>query len=395
MLRKLLDRITRKSGLAQPQPWLKEALGVEESWAGVDITPAASLASSTVAACIRLLSESVASLPLHVYRQEGASKLKAPEHGLYGLLHDKPNSYQTSATWRSQMLWHVLLHGNSYSIIERDLQGRVSALWPVDPQSVVVKADGGELVYEVWIGGKRERFAYWQVLHVKGPSTDGITGMSIVRMARQGIGLDLALTQSGASLYKNRARPGLVITSPEIMGDEARQNLRKVYSEGLATALNAGKTVVLDGGLTLSSVGFSNDDAQWLQSRQFAVQDVCRWFRVNPHLVGDPSRLAYASSEAEFIAFLTHTLRPWLVNIEAEMNAVLLPERTNFFIEFDANGMARGDQHQRYESYAKGLEAGFLTVADVRAWENLPFIPGTDSLPSNSLPSKEVQNAAA
>jgi HK97 family phage portal protein len=394
MLRKILDRLTGKSGLAKPDPWLKDVFEVEETYAGVDITPHGSLASSTVTACVRLLSESVASLPLHVYRRTDNGKVRATDHPLYGLLHDKPNDYQTSYVWRAHMLASVLLHGNAYSAIERDMQGRIGALWPLESTRVTVKAEGGELFYEAFIRGERRRYAFGDVLHIKGPSLDGVTGLSIIKLARQGIGLDLAQTQFGASLYKNKARPGLILKSPQALGPEAKDKLRESFSEKFSGALNAGKVVVLEGGLEIDKVGFSADDAQFLQSRQFSVQDICRWFKVNAHLVGDPSRLAYASSEAEFNAYLVHSLGPWLVNIQSEMNCTLLPDRTTFLIEFDPNGMARGSQVERYAAYEKGLASGFLTVADVRAAENLPFLPGTDQLQAAMAP-KEVSNVAA
>ena len=394
MIRQYLSKFLRKSetsGLANPQAWLKGIEDVGESWSGVEITPEGSLASSTVAACVRLLSESIASLPLHVYRRDGNGKVRAPEHALYSLLHDKPNPYQTSYTWRAHMVTCVLLHGNAYSIVERDAGGGVVALWPVDPRCVVIKSDGGGMYYEVRIRGEKKEYGFDEVLHIKGPSLDGITGRSIISLAKQGIALDLAQVQFGASLYKNKARPGLILKSPQALGPEAKEKLRDSFSEKFSGALNAGKIVVLEGGLEIDKVGFSADDAQFLQSRQFSVQDICRWFKVNPHLVGDPSRLAYASSEAEFNAYLVHSLGPWLVNIQAEMNATLLPDRTSFLVEFDPNGMARGSQVERYAAYEKGIAAGFLTVADVRAAENLPFLPGTDQLPS----TKEVQNVAA
>lgn len=382
MIRKLFDRFATKSGLARPQQWLRDALGVETTHAGIEVTPQSALTSSTVTACVRLLSESVASLPLHVYQWGDNGKLRAPDHPLYSILHDKPNRFQTSYTWRCQMLAHVLLHGNSYSVIERADNGRIVALWPLDPNAVTVKRDGEEITYEVWTGGKRQRFYYGEVLHVRGPSSDGIVGMSIIRMAKQAIGLDLALQTHGASLFKNGARPGVLLKHPETLGADASDKLRESFAERFAGALNSGKAFVLEGGMDAQVLSFSNDDAQFLQSRQFSVQDVCRFFRVPPHMAADPSRLAYASSEAEMLAFLVHSLRPWLVNIESEINATLFPDRTRFFAEFDANAIARGDLAARYDAYEKGLNGPnpWLTVAEVRAWENLPFLPGTDQL---------------
>jgi HK97 family phage portal protein len=196
--------------------------------------------------------------------------------------------------------------------------------------------------------------------------------MSIIGMARQGIALDLALTQHGASTFKNGARPGVVIKTPAQLSNEARKQFVTNWSEQFAGALRAGKTALLDGGLDVQTIASSNDDSQYLQSRQFSVQEIARWFRVSPHLIGDPSRLAYASSEVEMLAFIQHSLRPWLVNIEAEINRSLLPARTQYFAEFSIDALQRADTKSRYESYAIGVDKGFLTVEDIRKWENLP-----------------------
>jgi HK97 family phage portal protein len=151
----------------------------------------------------------------------------------------------------------------------------------------------------------------------------------------------------------------------------------------------------LEGGWELAgTVGFSAEDSQYLQSRQFSVQEIARWFRVSPTMIGDLSRSTYSNSEQEQLSFLQHSLRPWLVNLESEINLKLFPSRTQFFCEFDMAAFQRADQATRYEAYSKGLAAGFLTVADVRNWENLPELPGTDQLlrPANMLPASEVPN---
>ena len=390
MIRELWRRFVTKetSGLMQPARWLRDTLGVEETHSGVEVSPEGSLSCSTVAACVRLLSESVASLPLHVYRRDGERSEKATDHAVYTVLHDSPNDYQTAFMWRSQAMMHVLLRGNSYSLIERTSDGSVGALWPIPPTAITVEVADGRLVYHHFGAGERRTYEPGDILHFRGPSIDGVTGLSIVGMARQGIGLALAQDRYGASMFKNRARPGLVVKSPQMLGPEARADARE-WLKSFEGAINAGKSFVLEGGWDIATVGFSAEDAQYLESRQFAVQEICRWFRVPPHLVGDPTRLAYASSETEMLAFVSHTLRPWLVNLEGEMNSKLFRRRAHF-AEFDTNGLARGDQASRYESYSKGLAAGFLTVADVRRWENLPELPGTDELmrPANMLPSQ-------
>lgn len=389
MIRNLINRFIQKSGVATPDKWLKDSQGAEESWAGVEITGEGALASSTVTACVRLLSESVASLPLHVYRRTASGKERATDHPLYKLLHDKPNKYQTSYNWRAHMMTSVLLTGNSYSVVESDLQGRIIALWPLDSSRVTINAEGGELFYEITIGGKPLRYSHGEVLHVRGPSRDGIVGLSIIKLAKQGIGLDLAMAQHGSSYFKNNATPKAYLTSPNAISDKARFNLLEYFVQQFGGPKNAGKMPILDVGMEIKTVSFSPEDSQFLQSRQFSVQDVCRWFKVSPHLVGDPSRLAYASSEAEFNAYLVHSLSPHLVNIQSELNCTLLGDDAEYLAEFDFNGMARGSQVERYAAYEKGLGGPnpWLTVADVRAAENLPFLPGTDQIPQKRDPN--------
>jgi len=391
MIRKILNWLgvrKEQSGLAEPAAWFKDALGLQETWAGVTVTPESSLRIAAVAACTRLYAESVASLPLHVYERTERGKLRADTHPHYAVLHDAPNDYQTSFTWRAQLMAHVLLWGNAYSVIERDSAGRVRALWPLAPERVVIRRDGSGIYYEHYAPGRDiARFRFEDVLHVKCFSLDGVQGVSVISMARQGIGEAHVMARHSATTFKNQVRPGLVMKSSEWLDIDTVLKW-KDWIQKQGEAYNAGKTIALPAGIDLDKIQVSNEDAQFLQSRQFSIQEIARWFRVPAHLIGDPTRLAYSSAEQEMISFQQHTLRPVLVNIESEINFKLFPERTRYFAEFDANGLSRGDQAARYEAYSKGLNAGFLVVNDVRRWENLPELEGGDVplRPANMLP---------
>jgi HK97 family phage portal protein len=391
MIKKVLEWLgvrKEQSGLAGPAAWFKEALGFEQTWAGVTVTPESSLRIAAVAACVRLYSESVASLPLHVYERTERGKLRADGHALYGVLHDAPNDYQTSYTWRSQAMAHVLLWGNAYSVIERDSAGRVRALWPLQPERVVIRRDGAAIYYEHYAPGREmARFEFGDVLHLKNFTLDGVQGVSVISMARQGIGEAEVMARHSASTFKNQVRPSLIMKSAEWLTPDNLMEW-KDFITAQAAAYNAGKIMALPGAIDLDKVPVSNEDAQFLQSRTFSVQEIARWFRVPAHLIGDPTRLGYNSAEQEMLSFQQHTLRPVLVNLEAELNFKLFPDRTRYFAEFDANGLSRADQPSRYESYSKGLSAGFLTVNDVRRWENLPELEGGDMpfRPANMLP---------
>jgi len=392
LIQRFSQYLLKKAGWAGfgPDRWFAG----EHSWfghtaAGVPVTPEHSLTCATVAACVRLLSTSVASLPCYIYREAGRAKLKAPEHKLWPLLLEQPNEYQTAFTFWQHVVTHVLLEGNFYAYIQRDGKGDIAALWPLRRGTVVVEVDEGLPKYHYVWGGTKQIFEASEILHFKNLSLNGFVGMSTLQMAREGIGAALAEQNHAASLFRNRARPGVVLKYPQIMNAVQREQLRKSFDADFAGALNAGKTFVLEGGIDVASVGFSSEDAQFLESREFSVREIARWFGLPSHMVGDISKTSYASSEVEMLSFLTHSLRPWLVNLEQEVNCKLFPQRTQFFARFDASAISRADMASRYESYSKALLAGWMSVADVREAEQLPYIEGTDRLmtPANMLPA--------
>jgi len=371
-----------------PNRYLAERPGYAYTSSAEFVTPEKSLGSSAVAASVRLLSETIAALPIHVYRDIGRSKSVEMDHPIYDLLHSKPNEFPTSFCFFQQAVSHCLLHGNFYALIERDSSGSPIGLWPLNPQGMIVEALEGTVRYCYAYGGQRSEFAFRDVLHFKGPSLNGLVGMSIVHMAREGIGLSIAQEQHAANLFRNNARLGMVVQFPSFLSPDQRQLYEHSFSDKFAGALNAGKTIVLEGGMTIEPVGFTSEDAQFLESRQFSVIEIARWFRVPPTMIGDMTRVSYSSSESEMQLFAMHSLVPWCANFEDEMNSKLLPDRTKFLVKFDVNSIVRGDQQSRYSAYSQGLTAGFLTVADVREAEGLPYIAGTEALnrPANMIP---------
>jgi HK97 family phage portal protein len=396
---KEISEFVRKSAakiFTWPNRYLIERTGPTHTVAGPHITPENSMGCSAVAACVRLLSETIAALPLHVYRTQDKSKSIATDHPIYSLIHSSPNDFQTSFTWIQQAVTHCLLHGNFYALIERDSSGNPKALWPLNPYGMIVEAVDGTVRYRYAYGGQRNEFAFADILHFKGPTMNGLVGQSILGMARQGIGLSVAQEDHAASLFRNNARPGIVVQFPSFLTPEQRQQYEESFSKKFAGALNSGRTVILEGGMTIQPVGFSSEDAQFLESRHFSVIEIARWFRVPPTMIGDMTRVSYSSSESEMQLFAMHSLVPWCASLEAEMNAKLLPDRTQFYCKFDVNSIVRGDQQSRYTAYSQGLTAGFLTVADVRDAEGLPYIPGTEALnrPANMVPHEGSNNAA-
>jgi HK97 family phage portal protein len=249
------------------------------------------------------------------------------------------------------------------------------------------------MIYHYVWGETKTTFSSAEILHFKNLSLNGFVGLSTLQAAREALGEALAQSRHASSLWRNGARPSLVIKLPQVMTTVAREEMRKSFKDRFSGALNAGEIMVLEAGMDVGKVdAFSNEDAEFLKSREFSVRDVARFFGVPAHLVGDTTRTSYGSAEVESLSFLTHSLRPWLVNIEQEINAKLFTKRTTFFARFDATEMMRGEQQTRYQSYASALGGGatqaWMTVADVREAENLPFIPGTDvlSAPLNTAP---------
>lgn len=390
---------TVRKSLAQlltfPSRWTGQASNSGETLSGQYVSPDTALTVSTVCACVRLLSEIVAALPLHVYRDLGKSKAIEENHALSNLLHWKPNDFQTRFAFFQLAVTHVLLHGNFYAVIERNGAGEPVNLWPLNPDGVTIEVADGTIRYRYYWGAQREVYNFADVLHFRGLSVDGLTGLSVIHLAREGIGLALAQDGHASSLFRNQARPALAVTVDQTLTAQQREQMRDAMQK-FTGALNSGKTFVLEAGMDVKQIGFSSQDAQFLESRQFTAIEIARWFRVPPTMVGDQTRVSYSSSESELQLFSIHSLVPLCANLEAEMNLKLFPERTQFFAKFDINSIVRGDQQARYTAYSQGLTAGFLTVADVRSWENLPFIEGTDKLlaPVNMAPHGGTQNAA-
>ncbi len=342
---------------------------------GVSVTPETAVTCTAVWACVRVLSETVASLPLHVYRRMAKGKERAPEHTLYGILHDAPNPDMSSFTFREALMANALLWGNAYARIER-ARGKVTALVPLMPDRVQPERDqAGKLRYR--LDGGDTFLSPANVLHVPGLGFDGAAGYPPIRAARQAVGLALAAQEFGARFFGNGSRPGGVIESPKQLDDTAVERLRAAWQALHGGPANAHKVAVLEDGVTFKPIAVNPDEAQFLETRQFQVAEVCRVFRVPPHLIADLSRSTYSNIEHQSLEFVVHSVRPWLVRWEAELNRKLFAG-TEYFAEFLVDGLLRGDVRARYQAYAIGRQNGWLSANDIREMENLNPIEGGD-----------------
>ena len=349
--------------------------GTSGSGKAVNATTAIQL--STVYACVRVISETVASLPLGVYEATDEGNRKATEHPLYRLLHDEPNSEMTSFVLREVMLGHLLLWGNSYSQIIRNGRNKISGVYPLLPDKMTVDRDkNGALTYTYsTTTGQTVVLPPEDVLHIPGLGFDGVMGYSPIALEKNAIGLGIASEEYGSKFFSNGARPSGILTHPNTVKNP--KALRESWNTAYGGSSNANRVAILEEGMTFTPISMPNNEAQFLETRKFQVEEICRIFRVPPHLVGNLEHATFSNIEHQSIDFAVHTIRPWLVRIEQSMNRALFSEQEKgrFYVQFNMDGLMRGDYKSRMEGYAIARQNGWMSANDIRALENQNPIP--------------------
>lgn len=377
------------SGLANPAQWLVDMFN-PNSTSGVKVTEENAMNNSAVYAAVRVIAETIASLPLNVYREDGRTKEKAKNNYLYPLLHNKPNKLMTSFTWRETMLAHLLLWGNHYSQLEIDKSGRVVGIWPLLPSRMEVKKYNDKLYYIYSPkNGEQRTYSMSEILHIPGLGFNGLVGKSVIKMAREAVGLGLAAEEFGARFFSQGAQPGGVIEYPEAMSDDAyeryKRDARKEY-QGLG---NSHKIMVLEEGMKYHQTGIPPDDAQFLETRKFQIEEIARIFRVPPHMLADLERATFSNIEQQSIDFVVNTIRPWLVRIEQTLNDKLISNSNNKnYIKFVVEGLLRGDAESRGNFYNTMFNIGAMSINDIREKEDMNPKEGGDQsfVPLNMIP---------
>lgn len=332
--------------------------------------------TTAVYACVRILAETIASLPLHTYKISEDGKQKARDHPLYHLLSDAPNPEMTSFVFRETLMGHLLLWGNAYAQIIRDGRGNVIALYPLMPDMMKVqRSDKGEIYYIYTKEGQEKILRTDEVLHIPGLGFDGLIGYSPIAMAKNAIGMALATEEYGAKFFSNGANPGGVLEHPGVVKDPSR--VRDSWNAVYQGSSNAHKVAVLEEGMKFQAIGIPPEQAQFLETRKFQTEEICRIFRVPPHLVASLDKATFSNIEHQSISFVVHTIRPWLVRIEQSINKALFSEseKEKYFVSFIVEGLLRGDYSSRMQGYAIGIQNGFMSPNDVRALENMNPIP--------------------
>ena len=341
--------------------------------------------TTAVYACVRILAESIAGLPLHVYEYKGQGKERVPQHPLYFLLHDSPNPEMTSFIFRETAMIHLLLWGNSYSQIIRDGMGRVVGLYPLLPNRMSVDRDEhGEIVYTYTPvsdsnpklkGGQQIKLRRQDVLHIPGLGFDGLVGYSPIAMARNAVGMTLACEEYGSAFFANGARPGGVLKHPGVLKDPSK--LRESWQAVYGGTANTGKVVVLEEGVDYQQISIPPEEAQFLETRKFQIDEIARLYRVPPHMIGDLEKSSFNNIEQQSLEYVKYTLNPWVVRWEQSLQKALLnySEQKRYFIKFNLDGLLRGDYQSRMQGYAIGRQNGWLSANDIREMENMNPIP--------------------
>jgi len=350
------------------------------SGSGQSVTVRSAIQVSAVYACIRVIAETVASLPLHVHRNTDTGSVKATEHPLYRLLHDEPNTEMTSFILRETILSHLLLWGNAYCQIVRNGRNHIVGLYPLLPDRMEVdRGSDGRLVYTyTTTDGKRVKLPPEMVLHIPGLGFDGVMGYSPIALERNAIGLGIAAEEYGGRFFANGATPAGVLTHPNTV--KSPKALRESWNAAYGGSSNSGKVAILEEGMKFERISMPNNEAQFLETRKFQVDEICRIFRVPPHLVGDLEHATFSNIEHQSISFGVHTIRPWLVRIEQSMNRALFSEseKGRFFIRFNMDGLMRGAYKERMEGYAIARQNGWMSANDIRELESLNPISDAD-----------------
>jgi HK97 family phage portal protein len=360
---------------------------------GKTVNERTAMQTTAVYACVRILAETIASLPLNVYRSTDNGKEKAIDHQLYYLLHDEPNPEMTSFVFRETLMSHLLLWGNAYAQIIRDGRGKVLALYPLLPDRMMVdRTTEGQLYYEYRKDTGYVILRPEDILHIPGLGFDGLVGYSPIAMAKDAIGMAIATEEYGGKFFANGASPGGVLEHPGVVKDPAR--IRESWNAVYQGSGNAHRIAVLEEGMKFQSIGIPPEQAQFLETRKFQTEEICRIFRVPPHLVANLDKATFSNIEHQSISFVVHTIRPWLVRLEQGMNKALLSpsEKGQYFVGFVVDGLLRGDYSSRMQGYAVGIQNGFLSPNDVRALENMNTIEHGDiyAMNGNMLKLEDV-----
>ena len=372
---------------------------------GKTVTERTAMQMTAVYSCVRILAEAVAGLPLHLYKYtQNGGKEKAIDHPLYRLLHDEPNPEMSSFVFRETLMTHLLLWGNAYAQVIRNGKNEVIALYPLMPNKMSVDRDSNGQLYYSYYRGADEAIRDTQntvilkpsdVLHIPGLGFDGLVGYSPIAMAKNAIGMAIACEEFGAKFFANGAAPSGVLEHPGTIKDPSR--VRDAWQSQFGGSSNSGKVAVLEEGMKYTPISISPEQAQFLETRKFQINEIARIFRVPPHMVGDLEKSSFSNIEQQSLEFVKYTLDPWVIRWEQSIQRALLShdEKAVYFAKFNLEGLLRGDYQSRMNGYAIGRQNGWMSANDIRELENLDRIPAEEGgdlylINGNMLPMRDA-----
>ena len=372
---------------------------------GKAVTERSAMQMTAVYSCVRILAEAIAGLPIHLYKYKpDGGKEKAIDHPLYLLLHDEPNPEMSSFVFRETLMTHLLLWGNAYAQVIRNGRNEVVALYPLMPNKMTVDRDEhGHLYYEYQrsndeaptMKGSTVVLNPTDVLHIPGLGFDGLVGHSPIAMAKNAIGMAIACEEYGAKFFANGAAPGGVLEHPGTIKDP--QRVRESWQSTFGGSGNSNKIAVLEEGMKYTPIGISPEQAQFLETRKFQINEIARIFRVPPHMVGDLEKSSFSNIEQQSLEFVKYTLDPWVIRWEQSIQRTLLTpeEKKSYYVKFNVEGLLRGDYQSRMNGYAIGRQNGWMSANDIRELENLDRIPAEEGgdlylINGNMLPMKNA-----
>ena len=364
-----------QNNLSSPDEWLVDALFGGVSSSGVKVSPITAMGVSTVYACVSVISKAVSSLPLCIYELgPNGDKKKAYDHPLYHTLNLNPAKNMTTSEVIGAMVSNLVLRGNAYALLSRDGLGNVRQIMPVEPSDITLQVHPVTNEIDYLIDGKK--VSRNRVLHLKGLSSSGVLGFDTTTLAKDTIGLSIALQDDISSFFKNGAKMGNVLMSDKSMKIEQVQKLREAFDSRHKGSDAGYKTAILTDGLKPYTERFSYQDAQLSEQKKINTQEIARTFGVPLSKLQIESATPRANVEESNRDFVTSTLRPIVVGIEQALNLHLLSEtqRERFSIDIDMDALLRGNVQARYNAYRIGRESGFLNVNEIRRLEGLNSI---------------------
>jgi HK97 family phage portal protein len=382
-----------KKSIAGAVTTLQAGYGGTDSYSGKAVNVQTALQLATVWACIRLISETIATLPLQVYQRDAkGGRTVNREHWLYPILHDQPNANMTAVEFWEAVVAQLCLWGNAYCL-KTFAGSRIISLDPLKPNLMQVKTDlNGNLLYLYTTSKGIKTYTEAEIWHIKGFGIDGLIGLSPISYARNSLGSSMSADEASGKVFANGMRSGGALKMSQILKPDQRKEIRESLAPELAGTSNTGKLMVLEGGMEFQPLSMNPDDAQMLETRAFHIEEICRWFRVPPFMVGHSEKSTSWGTglEQQMLGFLTFALRPYLSRIEQGIKKGLLPpaERAKNFAEFSLEGLMRADSTGRAALYASAAQNGWMTRNEIRDLENWSPKSGGDELTvqSNLIP---------